>query len=664
MIDAGITRWGDITDEHTGRWLTWKQLKERHGLTLSKNKQQTYTKIIEHLESEANSETARRWSESVANRSTTGRPTCWPRRLQAEENIRRTGDQGQQNWQYERIVAARTTIELLGGWEYLIKWTDYDEPSWEPQSHMPASQTSKTEMERAREHLRIPSSFREYIEIETAANNPRTRAHVAAMHRLSQREGTDDDVWKLWQAYERITQNDGRAPPHECNIYEHPAVAATHNRPRWHTDGHRTYYPGIDRPNDQPNDQQNTSEEHGDGDRTDKHTMSPRWLDHESPTTPTTLANPTTVADILIEACDAPIETLQEQLEQEPNCVPAACYHASPTPGLHALNKMPWEFEPTGGPFWNGGTYDGYEDAMDDRINRDPILRLSQRTHILESTHAIARARSGVKVTCDKEERQTLRRHGRSATWRARAHLAILHARHNFTHAAATDGSRYHDESEAAPRVACGYYSGITPLDQLDITTREARRRMEEGENTKEIAERVGAGLWGAALPSHWSVADAECYAIYAYLRHTLDDVLERDAEPAQQRVLIVADNESVLRQIEDAWRHVPDHIDGRAQLDSGRSGQRGAMIEAITNIRRQLGSVHFVWVPAHTGISMNAYADAAAKAHLTAEIATDITENLAQSVTTRQCLHGIITEEGRTELRDARTPGGMETRA
>ena len=60
----------------------------------------------------------------------------------------------------------------------------------------------------------------------------------------------------------------------------------------------------------------------------------------------------------------------------------------------------------------------------------------------------------------------------------------------------------------------------------------------------------------------------------------------------------------------------------------------------------------------------MNAYADAVAKAHLSAEIATDITKNLAESVITRQCLHGIRTEDGRTELRDTRTYREAWTRA
>ena len=44
---------------------------------------------------------------------------------------------------------------------------------------------------------------------------------------------------------------------------------------------------------------------------------------------------------------------------------------------------------------------------------------------------------------------------------------------------------------------------------------------MEEGEREESIQGRVGAGLWGAALPaaSLDTIADAEMYAILIYLR-------------------------------------------------------------------------------------------------------------------------------------------------
>ena len=264
---------------------------------------------------------------------------------------------------------------------------------------------------------------------------------------------------------------------------------------------------------------------------------------------------------------------------------------------------------------------------------------MSQRTHLLEDSHPRVHARSGPRVTCDAAERATLNKQGHAATWRARHHLALLHLRYHFTHAAATDGSRTTDDDTA--KVACGYYTGVTPLAHLPIAPRERERRAAEGENTAEIAERLGHGLWGAALPTHWTVADAECYAIYAYLRHTLDEIEADGLDPQQQRLLIVADNAPILEQIEQAWRAVPDRIDGRAHLRHDRKAQRSALIEAITNMRRQLGGVWFVWVPAHSGITMNAYADAAAKAHLDETPDPHLTRDIADQITTRPCLYG-----------------------
>jgi hypothetical protein len=44
-------------------------------------------------------------------------------------------------------------------------------------------------------------------------------------------------------------------------------------------------------------------------------------------------------------------------------------------------------------------------------------------------------------IKCDYEEIQCLKRKGKSANWHARHTAGLLHARHYFTHAAATDGS-------------------------------------------------------------------------------------------------------------------------------------------------------------------------------------------------------------------------------
>ena len=61
-----------------------------------------------------------------------------------------------------------------------------------------------------------------------------------------------------------------------------------------------------------------------------------------------------------------------------------------------------------------------------------------------------------------------------------------------------------------------GLWEGVQPLDE-DALDEDARRRLvREGERDASIQRRVGAGLWGAALPatSLDTIVDAEMYAV------------------------------------------------------------------------------------------------------------------------------------------------------
>ena len=64
-------------------------------------------------------------------------------------------------------------------------------------------------------------------------------------------------------------------------------------------------------------------------------------------------------------------------------------------------------------------------------------------------------------------------------------------------------------------------------------------------------------------------------------------------------------------------------------------------MIESCCVLRAQLGIVVFLYVPAHRGIAMNAYADAVAKAHLGSSL-YDAREDVCTRVTSRPMLSTI----------------------
>ena len=148
-----------------------------------------------------------------------------------------------------------------------------------------------------------------------------------------------------------------------------------------------------------------------------------------------------------------------------------------------------------------------------------------------------------------------------------------LHAFHRFTHAVATDGS-LKVGADGVTRVAAGLWEGVQPLDMTGLSAQE-RWRIEsgEGESDESVRRRVGAGLWGAALPSTSldTIEDAEMYAVLLYLRKMTSGGA---ADARQRRCLVLSDCQPALLAIEGAWRH--------GRLASGRGGDRGAMLEEI----------------------------------------------------------------------------------
>eukprot|EP00965_Chrysotila_dentata_P114137 3773628-Pleurochrysis_carterae.AAC.1 len=66
-------------------------------------------------------------------------------------------------------------------------------------------------------------------------------------------------------------------------------------------------------------------------------------------------------------------------------------------------------------------------------------------------------------------------------------------------------------------------------------------------------------------------------------------------------RILIMSDCLAGLRVIEKVWR-------GKKNIY--RRKQNGAVLEAITNCRKTLGTVVFMWIPSHVGIIPNVLAD------------------------------------------------------
>ena len=105
-------------------------------------------------------------------------------------------------------------------------------------------------------------------------------------------------------------------------------------------------------------------------------------------------------------------------------------------------------------------------------------------------------------------------------------------------------------------------------------------------------------------------------------------------------------DCKPALQAIEGAWR--------RGRIETGRGGERGAMLEEICRLRAALGRVVFLWVPSHVGISPNSMADAVAKTYLTQTPDAAGVARIAVAVRTRPCLYAARQGDGDAPARCA----------
>ena len=114
---------------------------------------------------------------------------------------------------------------------------------------------------------------------------------------------------------------------------------------------------------------------------------------------------------------------------------------------------------------------------------------------------------------------------GRALNVKVAQTCLALHVSHQFTHFAATDGGKDHEDKLEEdgkyvpnPRVAYGVFEGPTRFGRRvpgDVQVKELNGIGGE----EEIRTAFGAGMWGGKLPSMWEPIDAEMCAILAYLR-------------------------------------------------------------------------------------------------------------------------------------------------
>jgi ribonuclease HI len=156
-----------------------------------------------------------------------------------------------------------------------------------------------------------------------------------------------------------------------------------------------------------------------------------------------------------------------------------------------------------------------------------------------------------------------------------------------------------------------------------DVIREGAERRdgMAELECTEEQGRgAIAQGLEGGRLPDNWDVLDAELYAIFRALKRVHVESKRRKENPKEKRLLVLTDCKSAIEILEQAWR--------RERVRTW--GDRARLVEAICNVRKEIGVCVLCKVQSHVGVAPNEYADAAAKAHLEAP-AEEIEDAVAQ---------------------------------
>ena len=522
-----------------------------------------------------------------------------------------------------QVFSARRTAACFGGWEYLVDGGKDQHRKWIPHSEMPTTTEHQARLRTAQQDRRQSHSLRDLLQtlyghgkngsvgkMEIAISGKKTESqtehHLAELVNAfithAQDQMADEMGDERWPNLEEVPLREG--------LRGSKWTQAVQPKVSYYRGGRETLPDGIERSCMSLQGRPGT------------------WEDHIPDNMRTTL-----------------------------NQVETSIQQGDPIPegGVHQHVNFSRSQPPGTGPWSGGSDQSGYSQINHTALREDPITRLFLRNQEFEQDGVTVQTRKGTQVTCGEANRSSLctekdahgsgNPQGHVESMRALLDVCLpLHYSTHFTHAAAVDGSMDDPRlrgGKGKKRVAYGVYEGIRPEAEVESIT----RNWKELTQAKREQRCLGYGMWGGALPKDWDNNDAEAYAIMRYLQA----VVERTVEPADQRVLVLSDSRVVLDVIESVWRT------GDATLCKARD--RGAMIEAVCEARSRLQSVVFVWCPGHRGVVPNECADMAAKAHLDEPVDGDMTERIAKSVRTRDCLYemGSDHDEGTWSLLDRR---------
>ena len=403
MAESSLITWADITDVHTGTWLPWSAISARSAGRLSGvSDSGAYQRLIAHLDSPANTDARNRWRQHVT--------TATHRSAQAPITAPST-------WDYERVVAARRTAQCFGGWEYLMKWVGYDTPTWEKGCSIEGRSVPGSVFMQARQDVYLAASLHEELQrrMRIGTRGARGRAAYARAAAEGDPEATPQDVSHLYDIFKEHAMNVAHIDGQHDAWSESPNRDATHAAAKvgaqtWETEPWRTNHKGgtetvqVTRGNKVQRETRKCTDLDNSG-------IASRYqITRDEPHLARTRLEDYALADALADVqsnIDNDAPRPQTPMQPPP---------ADPTgavPGSRAIMSGDRTPQLASTPYWTtGGGPTGVTEVMNDSINADPMARVFQRCDALETGTGV-RLRTGVRVTCDQDERNVLKRCGR-----------------------------------------------------------------------------------------------------------------------------------------------------------------------------------------------------------------------------------------------------------
>eukprot|EP00965_Chrysotila_dentata_P187915 6172421-Pleurochrysis_carterae.AAC.1 len=239
--------------------------------------------------------------------------------------------------------------------------------------------------------------------------------------------------------------------------------------------------------------------------------------------------------------------------------------------------------------------------AHEEKYAGHPILRLFTRPEEMED---------GTYMRVTKEDVTHLNAaSGKKLTYDTLNVALTLHERHTFHLAVATDGAKKggtkdRGEPQRLSETTYGVWQGPESAEILDNKRRDAtalQKRLGVSLDQTDKIRAIRQGILSGRLGDSATAAEAEFFAIFAVLKKIQAQQYTGRYGEEKARVLIMSDCLAGLRIIEKVWR---------SKRNIYRKLRNGAILEAITNVRETLGTVIFMWIPSHVGITPNILAD------------------------------------------------------